>query len=49
MILPINYTYVIKEKNENFMKCRSNITNLVDCNNWVAEFRKINHLKWNSL
>ncbi|KAF0688971.1 Uncharacterized protein FWK35_00039362, partial [Aphis craccivora] len=35
-------------KSENFIKCRSNITSLVDCNNWVAEFGKINHLKWNS-
>jgi hypothetical protein len=30
------------------MKCRSSIANLVDYNNWVAEFGKIIHLKWNS-
>jgi hypothetical protein len=48
MILPINYTNVIIEKNENFMKCRSSIANLVDYNNWVVEFGKINNFKWNS-
>lgn len=48
MILPTNYSNVIIEKSENFIKCRLNITSLVDCNNWVAEFGKINHLKWNS-
>ena len=48
MILPTNYSNVIIEKSENFIKCRSSLTNLVDSNNWVAEFGKINHLKWNS-
>lgn len=48
MILPTNYSNVIIEKSENLIKCRSSITSLADCNNWVAEFGKINHLKWNS-
>jgi len=41
MILPTNYSNVIIEKTES-------ITNLVDINNWVSEFGKINNLKWNS-
>lgn len=48
MILPANYTNVVLEKKENNLKCRSNISNLDDCNKWVAEFGKLNHLKWNS-
>jgi len=48
MVLPTNYINVIIEKNENIIKCRSNITILDYINNWVAEFGRINNLKWNS-
>lgn len=48
MILPTNFINVVLEKKDNYIKRRSNILSLDDCNNWVTEFGKVNNLKWNT-